>query len=93
MRIAIFLISLMLPGGSALANQLSIEETTRKKSGWVSTNEYKKIFSQDNAKNLTVKFTYINKNGKQNIFIASALVNDNECSVRFNGYITVARAF
>jgi len=42
---------------------------------------------------LTVKFTYFNKDGKQNVFIASALVNDNECSVRFNGYLTVARAY
>ncbi|WP_435946385.1 hypothetical protein [Dryocola sp. BD586] len=81
------------PVTEALANQFSQDESTRRKSGWVSSDAYKKIFSEDNARNLTVKFTCFNKDGKQNVFIASALVNDNECSVRFNGYLTVARAY
>ena len=43
--------------------------------------------------NLTVRYTYTNANDKQNIFITSALLNNEECSVRYNGWMTVTREF
>ncbi|NMP29575.1 hypothetical protein GW590_22250 [Rahnella sp. SAP-1] len=50
-------------------------------------------FMEYNARNLIVKYTYINKQGKENIFVGSSIVDDEECSVNFNGYITVKREF
>lgn len=54
------------------------------------------IYTQDNPVNLIVKHTYFNhKNHKnhKNIFIGSHIVNDDECSVKFTGYIVVKREF
>ncbi len=42
---------------------------------------------------LTAKYTYFNQEGKKDVFIASGLINKDECSIRFNGYLTLAREF
>ncbi|MGL6020550.1 MAG: Shiga toxin A subunit, partial [Gibbsiella quercinecans] len=34
-----------------------------------------------------------NANGQRDIFIASSLLNNDECSIRFNGYLTLSREF
>lgn len=56
-------------------------------------NRFISIYKEANPKNIIIKYDYVNKQNKHNIFIASLLVNDNECSVRFNGYILVRREF
>lgn len=56
-------------------------------------NEYIGIYKGDNPKNLIVNYDYVNKRDKHNVFIASQLINDYECSLRFNGYIIVRREF
>ena len=56
-------------------------------------NEYADLYKGDNPKNLIIKYDFVNKKNKHNIFIASLLINDTECSVRFNNYITVRREF
>ncbi|WP_340607758.1 hypothetical protein [Xenorhabdus bharatensis] len=55
--------------------------------------EYAHTFREDNAKNIIIKFTYENVENKHNVFLASALVNDHDCAVRFNGYLVVKREF
>jgi len=52
-----------------------------------------KIYREDNPKNIIVKYDFVNRQNKHNITIASLLINDYECSVRFNGYIVVKREF
>ncbi|CAM8681244.1 Shiga toxin A subunit [Leclercia adecarboxylata] len=54
---------------------------------------YLDSYYENNTQSLTVKYTYINKKKKEDIFIASGLINDDECSVRFNGYMVIAREF
>lgn len=55
--------------------------------------KYKEIFLQSNAQNIIVQYDYINHNNKHNITLASLLIDDDECSVKFNGYIIVKREF
>ncbi|MGV3345237.1 hypothetical protein ACGVWS_05635 [Enterobacteriaceae bacterium LUAb1] len=55
--------------------------------------EYQSIYLQSNATNIIVKYDYVNKENKHNITLASLIVNDDECSVRFNGYLIVKREF
>ncbi|EBF3213336.1 Shiga toxin A subunit [Salmonella enterica] len=45
------------------------------------------------VKSIVAKYTYINKDKGKDIFIASSFMNADECSVRFNGYITLSREF
>ncbi|NMP29574.1 hypothetical protein GW590_22245 [Rahnella sp. SAP-1] len=53
----------------------------------------KNAFMEYNPRNLIVRYSFVNKEGKENILIGSSIVNDEECSVTFNGYITVKREF
>ncbi|WP_130833879.1 hypothetical protein [[Erwinia] mediterraneensis] len=50
-------------------------------------------YSSNNTRNLIVRYIYFNKQGKKNVYIGSALVDDYECSVNFKGYLTVSREF
>ncbi|NHB86497.1 hypothetical protein [Photorhabdus tasmaniensis] len=55
--------------------------------------DYYENYTEYNPHNLILKFTYFNKQDDRNIFIASAIVNDIECSVSFSDYLTVNREF
>ncbi|EAR3278168.1 Shiga toxin A subunit [Salmonella enterica] len=50
-------------------------------------------YYENQAKSIVAKYTYINKDKEKDIFIASSFMNADECSVRFNGYITLSREF
>ncbi|EHD7840471.1 Shiga toxin A subunit [Salmonella enterica] len=50
-------------------------------------------YYENQVKSIVAKYTYINKNKEKDIFIASSFMNADECSVRFNGYITLSREF
>ncbi|MFK3712651.1 Shiga toxin A subunit [Leclercia adecarboxylata] len=54
---------------------------------------YFESYYENYTQTLTVKYIYINNEMKKDIFIASSLMNKDECSVRFNGYITLSREF
>ncbi|WP_275555234.1 hypothetical protein [Mixta sp. Marseille-Q2659] len=58
-----------------------------------SESKYKELYLESNAQNIIVKYDFVNAQNKHNITIASLLVNDDECSIRFNGYIVVKREF
>ncbi|HHE5699700.1 TPA: Shiga toxin A subunit [Citrobacter amalonaticus] len=59
----------------------------------LSENEYFSIYHDKHAMNLTVQYTYTSTEGKKDVFIVSALLNDDECSIRHNGYLTISREF
>ncbi|MBJ3415167.1 Shiga toxin A subunit [Salmonella enterica subsp. enterica serovar Derby] len=50
-------------------------------------------YYENQVKSIVAKYTYINKDKEKDIFIASSFMNADECSVRFNGYITLSREF
>lgn len=56
-------------------------------------NAYFESYYENHTQSVTSKYIYINKEMKKDIFIASSLINKDECSVRFNGYITLSREF
>jgi len=58
-----------------------------------SESKYKELYLESNAQNIIVKYDFVNVQNKHNITIASLLVNDDECSIRFNGYLVVKREF
>jgi hypothetical protein len=55
--------------------------------------EYAQGFMADHAKNIITEYTFENKEGEKNVFLASAFASDSDCSVRFNGYIIIKREF
>jgi len=55
--------------------------------------DYFESYAINGAKSITVKYTLRNTKGQRSSFIASGLVNNDECSVRFNGYLTLSREF
>jgi len=77
----------------AYASYLAGEDYKKDTEHFVKLDEYKKIYLEDNPRNLITKISIENNKGLQNTFISSSIVNDNECSVRFNGYITVKREY
>lgn len=50
-------------------------------------------YKNKNARNLILKYIYINKQGRANSYIVSAIVNDENCWLNFNGYLTLSREF
>ncbi|EAT7573554.1 Shiga toxin A subunit [Salmonella enterica subsp. enterica serovar Takoradi] len=54
---------------------------------------YSDSYYENQVKSIVAKYTYINKDKEKDIFIASSFMNADECSVRFNGYITLSREF
>ncbi|EBK2044421.1 Shiga toxin A subunit [Salmonella enterica subsp. enterica serovar Infantis] len=50
-------------------------------------------YYENQVKSIVAKYTYVNKDKEKDIFIASSFMNADECSVRFNGYITLSREF
>ncbi|WP_232623263.1 Shiga toxin A subunit [Enterobacter oligotrophicus] len=59
----------------------------------LSERDYYRIYHDNHVLTVTAKYTFTDKNGKLDEFISSAFTNDNECSVRFNGYLTLSREF
>jgi len=55
--------------------------------------EYFETYYLNNSKSITAEYTFTNTMGKRSIFIASSLFNNDECSIRYNGYLTLAREF
>lgn len=76
-----------------LAELYAVNDQKKSPERWLSVRDYKEIYFDDGAENLIVKLVYENNQGKHNIFYASAIVNDYECSIRFNGYIIAQREF
>ncbi|MFH8136142.1 hypothetical protein ABU178_18495 [Pantoea osteomyelitidis] len=76
-----------------MANFFAKEDTKEPVLADMKLNELAEIYSESNPTNLIIKYDYVNKAGKHNVLLGSVLINDEECSLRFNGYIIVKREF
>jgi hypothetical protein len=79
------------PVSEVYAHQLA--EADAKAGNGLSVKDYYGIYHDNGALNLTVKYTYTSAKGQHNVYIVSSLLNNDECSVRFNGYLTLLREF
>lgn len=79
------------PVSEVYARQLA--EADEKADNGLTLKEYYGIYHDNDAKSLTAKFTYTNSKGQNNVYIASSLLNNDECNIRFNGYLTLSREF
>ena len=73
--------------------KLDYENAMAKGKAIIPESAYFGSYYENHTQSLTAKYIYTNKEMKKNIFIASSLMNNDECSVRFNGYITLLREF
>jgi len=78
------------PVSDALARQFARKDAQNSN---LSLKDYYSIYHENDAMNLTVKYTYVNAKGAKNSYVVSSLLNNDECSVRFNGYLTLSREF
>lgn len=76
-----------------LAETLARKNYSTESTHFFSIDKGKQMFMESNAKNIIVKYDYINHKNKHIVTLASLLINDDECSVNFNGYIIVKREF
>jgi len=79
------------PVSDAFALELAHADTKNVDS--LSFEYYYGIYHNNGAMNLTLKFILANPKDAKNIYIVSTLINNDECSVRFNGYLTLSREF
>ncbi|EAO9147720.1 Shiga toxin A subunit [Salmonella enterica] len=69
------------------------KDKTKNKVAILDKKSYFDSYYENQVKSIVAKYTYINKDKEKDIFIASSFMNADECSVRFNGYITLSREF
>ncbi|WP_336222156.1 Shiga toxin A subunit [Citrobacter amalonaticus] len=69
------------------------KDKARNKVAMLDEKSYFDSYYENQAKSIVAKYTYISSGRKKNVLIASSLMNENECSVRFNGYIILSREF
>ena len=73
--------------------KLDNEESLSKSKLTLPESEYFSSYYENEVKSITAQYTYFNKDKKKAVFIATSLMNKDECSIRFNGYITLSREF
>ncbi|MBT0725922.1 Shiga toxin A subunit [Rosenbergiella australiborealis] len=83
----------VLPITKVYAEQLAKEDYKKLNTHILSLDNYIEGYSTDNTEVIIAKYTYRNEKNQKNIFITSSLQNKYECSVRFNGYLTIEREF
>lgn len=87
----------MVPVSEVFARKLAIADSQADIKNPVgirlSENDYYNIYHTGHVLTVTAKYTFTDKKGKHDEFISSAFTNDDECSVRYNGYLTLSREF
>lgn len=85
------------PISTIFANQLAHIDYEADKKGTgtalLSEKEYQSTYKENGVMSITAKYIYTNKDNKKDVFIATSLMNKDECSIRFNGYLTLSREF
>jgi len=85
------------PVSEVFAEQMALTdyEADKQKNGkaMLAKEDYFESYYTNDARSITAKYTFTNDMGKRDVFIASSLQNKDECSVRFNGYLTLSRQF
>lgn len=79
------------PVSEFFARKLAIAD--RKENPELTEKDYYDIYHDSHVLTVTAKYTFTDKDNKRDEFISSAFVNDDECSVKYNGYITLSREF
>ncbi|EGS2004655.1 MULTISPECIES: Shiga toxin A subunit [Enterobacter] len=87
----------VLPVSDVFARKMAIADSQAdlEKSADIrlSENDYYNMYHDRHVLTVTAKYTFTDKKGKRSEFISSAFVNDDECSVRYNGFLTLSREF
>lgn len=81
------------PAGDLLTAQFAQETDALTDKSKSPPESCKALFTANPVFNLGLRITYVNKENKKNIFIASGLADKDECPVRFNGWLTEQREF
>jgi len=79
------------PVSELFARQLAIADS--KKYPEISEEDYYTIYHSGDVKTVTARYTFTDLNGRHDEFISSSFVSDDECSVKYNGYLTLSREF
>jgi len=69
------------------------DEAIAKNRATIAESEYFSSYYGNEDKSITAKYTYFNRENKKDVFIATSFMDKDECSIRFNGYITLSREF
>lgn len=76
-----------------MANTLAAKDFSAQKGIILPLDEITKTYTEHHVQNLMVEYIYTNPQGKKNVYLASSFINDNECSVEFQGYLIVEQNF
>ncbi|WP_258576452.1 Shiga toxin A subunit [Candidatus Pantoea persica] len=79
------------PVSELFARKLAIADS--KENPELAEKDYYDIYRNGHVLTVTAKYTFTDRENKRDEFISSALVNDDECSVKYNDYITLSREF
>jgi len=83
----------ILPISKLYAEQLADYDYKHQPLDVLDKEDYLEGYTTNDVKIIIAKYTYRNIKNQKNIFIASSLQNNNECSLRFNGYLIINREF
>ncbi|PLR35601.1 Shiga toxin A subunit [Chimaeribacter coloradensis] len=85
------------PVSEVLARQLARTDSNADKQrngeALLPEGDYFESYYTNGAKNITARYIFVNNKGQSDTFIASSIINNDECSVRFNGYLILSRQF
>ncbi|WP_261640141.1 Shiga toxin A subunit [Erwinia mallotivora] len=81
------------PVSEVFAEQMAATDVASQTGTRLRKEDFFESYYTNGAKSITAKYTFINAKGQRDVFIASSLLNNDECSVRFNGYLTLSREF
>lgn len=79
------------PVSELFARKLAIADS--KENSELTEKDYYDMYRNGHVLTVTARYTFTDRDNKRDEFISSAFVNDDECSVKYNGYITLSREF
>lgn len=79
------------PVSEMFARKLATADS--KENSELTEKDYYDIYRNGHVLTVTAKYTFTDRDNKRDEFISSAFVNDDECSVKYKGYITLSREF
>lgn len=81
------------PVSEVFAEQMAATDVASQTGTMLRKEDFFESYYTNGVKIITAKYTFINAKGQRDVFIASSLLNNDECSVRFNGYLALSREF
>ncbi|WP_147198524.1 Shiga toxin A subunit [Pantoea sp. CCBC3-3-1] len=83
----------IFPVSKLFAEQMADTDYNKQTGLKLKKEDFFESYYTNGAKSITAKYTFTNKKGQRNVFIVSSLQNNDECSIRLNGYLTLSREF